>query len=99
MKLHHILFMICFISISFIGYSQDKGYYSIGNNVEKLKIKNDGNPVDSFSIAEKGYYNMEPNRRKLKKSLKEEKVGRKPKVKKGYYSIGSNADQLKDHQY
>ena len=95
MKLRSILFTICFISLSGFAYSQDKGYYSIGNNAQKLKVRGDGKPADSFLRAHKGYYDIEPNRRKLRRYVREEQLWRIPEIKKGYYSIGTNAEQLK----
>jgi hypothetical protein len=95
MKLHTLLFTICFILISAIAHSQDKGYYSIGNNAQKLKIRGDGKPADSFLRANKGYYDIEPNRRKLRRYIREEQLWRIPEIKKGYFSIGTNVEQLK----
>lgn len=99
MKLQSYLFIFCFVSISKYSYSQDKGYYSIGNNKEKLETKSGNAVPDSFVRAEKGYYNMEPNRRKLKKSVGVQKAGyrRIPWVNKGYYSIGNNREKLSEN--
>ena len=95
MKLRSVLITIFFITISAIAYSQDKGYYSIGNNAQKLKVRSDGKPADTFLRAHKGYYDIEPNRRKLRRYVREEQLWRIPEIKKGYYSIGTNAEQLK----
>ena len=70
MSLNRFLFTICFMSITAIATAQEKGYYSIGNNAEKLQIQPENKPVDSFFHAEKGYYAMDINRRKLRKSIK-----------------------------
>ena len=93
---YYILFTICLISISFFGFSQSKGYYSIGNNAEKLKIKGDKKSLDSFLRVEKGYYHIETNRRKLKRHSRVDSVysRRIPEIKKGYYSIGNNVEKL-----
>ena len=97
---YYILFTICFTSISLFGFSQSKGYYSIGNNAEKLKIKGDKKSLDSFLRVEKGYYNIETNREKLKRHTGVNSVYRRrtPEVKKGYYSIGNNVEKLYIHK-
>jgi hypothetical protein len=96
MNLNKFLFTICLISIAAIASAQDKGYYSIGNNAEKLKIQRDNKPVDSFVRAEKGYYNIQSNSAKLRRSLQEENTRHKriPVITKGYYSIGNNSRKL-----
>jgi len=96
MKLQVYLFVICFISISHYSYSQAKGYYSIGNNFEKLKVTYENVQQDSFVLAEKGYYNMSKHRKKLRKSLGDDnnRYRRIPSVNKGYYSIGNNKEKI-----
>jgi hypothetical protein len=93
MKLCIFLFTACFLSIAAAASAQQKGYYSIGNNAEKLKIQPDNKVIDSFFGVNKGYYTVAINRKNLRKSLKEEKVNQRriPEIKKGYYSIGNNA--------
>ena len=97
MKLQILFMTLCFISISLISYSQQKGYYSIGNNARKLSIASDGKPADSFLRAEKGYYNIVSNSRKLRRYVYENNLylRRTPEITKGYYSIGRNAEKLK----
>ena len=95
MNLNKILFTTILLSITAIATAQEKGYYSIGNNGEKLKISADVKAPDSFLHAEKGYYAMEINRRKLKKSSNKNAQADVPEVKKGYYSIGNNSLRLK----
>lgn len=86
------------MSITVVVSAQEKGYYSIGNNAEKLKMHEGRKPADSFFRAEKGYYSMETNRRKLRRSTENDTLHRKrvPAVKKGYYSIGNNAARLEE---
>ena len=95
MNLDKILFTTILMSITVIAAGQEKGYYSIGNNVVRLKVTAQAKSPDSFFKAEKGYYAMEINRRKLKRPLQESPRTNAPEVKKGYYSIGNNAHQLK----
>jgi hypothetical protein len=98
MNLNRVLFTLCFMSITAIATAQEKGYYSIGNNAEKLQIQRDNKPVDGFFRAEKGYYAMDINRRKLRKSIKNNNAVKRriPEIKKGYYSIGNNAARLRE---
>ena len=94
MNLNRILFTACFISISAVASAQHKGYYSIGNNAEKLKPVGDTRPADSFFRAGKGYYDIVMNRKKLRRSLEDNRVLRRfPQITKGYYSIGNNAER------
>lgn len=97
MKLQHILFTFCITSTSLVTYSQQKGYYSIGNNRDKLHINVDAQQQDSFVHAEKGFYSIGANSNKLKKSLASNDTGyrRTPPVTKGYYSIGNNNEKLR----
>jgi hypothetical protein len=99
MNLNRLLLTVCFTSITAIASAQDKGYYSIGNNAEKLKIQADTKPADSFVRAEKGYYNIQANNTKLRRSLKEDTSGYKkiPVITKGYYSIGNNSRKLREN--
>ena len=99
MKLQSFLFVVCFLSITSISYSQEKGYYSIGNNRQKLFIKNDRRPPERFLRVEKGYYHIVPNRTKLRRSLWENVSAYRgvPVVTKGYYSIGNNIQKLKNY--
>lgn len=97
MKLRILLMTLCFISISVLSYSQQKGYYSIGNNARKLNIAGDRKPADTFIRADKGYYNIVSNNRKLRRYIHENNIylRRTPEITKGYYSIGRNAEKLK----
>jgi hypothetical protein len=98
MKLNRFLLATCFMSITAVVSAQEKGYYSIGNNAEKLKIRDADMSVDSFFRAEKGYYSMETNRKKLRRSSEKDTVHQKrvPAITKGYYSIGNNAARLEE---
>lgn len=77
-----------------------KGYYSIGNNAQKLKSKE--LPVQVVEAAEtntsaiqKGYYSIRRNDSNRKKQFIIQAGDRKaPIVSKGYYSIGNNAKKL-----
>ena len=75
-----------------------KGYYSIGNNSEKLAFATIKTvPTVTQPAASKGYYSVESNRRKLATSpqgvdLSERKT---TPVRKGYYGIGNNNQKLK----
>ena len=95
MNLDKILFTTILMSITVIATGQEKGYYSIGNNMVRLRATAGAKSPDSFFKVEKGYYAMEINRRKLKRPLQESPRTNAPEVKKGYYSIGNNAHQLK----
>lgn len=93
-----ILAFISFVSNAQTTTSKDnrtvitKGYYSIGNNSEKLATST-VNTVALFSrpVAQKGYYSVESNTKKLPASqginLSERKT---TPVRKGYYGIGNN---------
>jgi hypothetical protein len=98
MKLNKFLLATCFVSITAAASAQEKGYYSIGNNAEKLRIQDGNNSADSFFRVEKGYYAMETNRKKLRRSTGKDTVHQKriPAVRKGYYSIGNNAARLEE---
>lgn len=98
MKLNKFLLATCFMSITAVVSAQEKGYYSIGNNAEKLKIRDGGKSADSFFRAEKGYYSMETNRKKLRRSTVKDTLhqNRVPAINKGYYSIGNNAARLEE---
>ena len=74
-----------------------KGYYSIGNNAEKLH--NNGLTVvqtNTYYTAQKGYFTISENGYKLPKFYRVHRPssGRNVPVKKGYYSIGSNNEKL-----
>lgn len=98
MKLNKFLFATCFMSITMITSAQEKGYYSIGNNAEKLKIRAEIKAPDSLFQANKGYYSMEVNRNKLRRSTQKDNRHQKrvPAIKKGYYSIGNNETRLEE---
>ena len=99
MNLNKFLFTTCLMSITTLALGQEKGYYSIANNAEKLNIYADDKRTDSFLRAEKGYYSIESNRNKLKRSLeKAKKQKRVSVINKGYYSIGNNADRLNERR-
>lgn len=75
-----------------------KGYYSIGNNSEKLASTATVTLGPSFThpVAQKGYFSVESNRRKLPASQGINLSGRKTTpVRKGYYGIGNNNQKLK----
>ena len=98
MKLNKILLATCFMSITTVVVAQEKGYYSIGNNAEKLKIRGEHKPADSFVRAGKGYYSIETNSKKLRRTSEKDTVNRKrvPDIRKGYYSIGNNAARVRE---
>lgn len=93
MNLYKFLCTICFISVNVFAFAQEKGYYSIGKNAEKLKIKGQHAKPDSFFRTEKGYYSMEVNRKKLKRSSENDTLYQRqfPMVNKGYFSIQNKA--------
>jgi hypothetical protein len=77
-----------------------KGYYSIGNNAQKLGISRPlaVKPV-SITGAEfnKGYYSIGKNWQKLPAEAGFIPVSTtRPVATKGYYSIGNNAEKLKN---
>lgn len=100
MKLNKFLFTTCFMSMCVIALGQEKGYYSIGKNAEKLKTEGETSASDSFIRVEKGYYSMSTNRNKLKRSPEKHTATRTrvPVVSKGYYSIGNNGAKLVDRK-
>jgi len=83
---------ISFICLSVLCNAQvKKGYYSIGNNVNKLNSQTAIKASESniFPVVNKGYYSLNSNRKKLYRLYKLEHLqNRVPVVKKGYYSIG-----------
>jgi hypothetical protein len=76
-----------------------KGYYSIGNNVEKLNRSSSGGITtsESYPTILKGYYAIGNNNRKSGKQLVVKGAGKRamPVITKGYYSIGRNSEKLK----
>jgi len=75
-----------------------KGYYSIGNNSQKLNTNTSIKLVPTFEhpVVAKGYYSLESNRRKLPWIYRVDTSGRKTTpVRKGYYGIGNNNQKLK----
>jgi hypothetical protein len=88
------------MSIGVIALGQEKGYYSIGKNAEKLKTSGTQSVADSFVRVEKGYYSMNTNRNKLKRSTEKDTSTRTHvfPVSKGYYSIGNNGAKLVDRK-
>jgi hypothetical protein len=76
-----------------------KGYYSIGNNAEKLGRSSSWGITtgDSYPPIPKGYYSIGNNNRKLRKQLVIKGEGKRsiPVITKGYYSIGRNSEKLK----
>jgi hypothetical protein len=111
-----VLFLIfSFLSISFLSFSQSnngkpqktsvgKGYYSIGNNIEKLDFASGNNDVTvsrkgAYRNIQKGYYAIGNNREKLGRQIVIEGTGiagKKRTINKGYYSIGDNTEKLKN---
>ena len=97
MKLNYFLLTTCLMSITAIAIGQEKGYYSIGNNSEKLTIRAGDKRTDTFLCAEKGYYSIQSNRNKLSLSLEKPNTHKPVRViNKGYYSIGNNAARLNE---
>ncbi len=76
-----------------------KGYYSIGNNAEKLSKSSSWGITtgESYPAIQKGYFSIGNNNRKLGKQLVVEGEGVRsmPVITKGYYSIGRNNEKLK----
>jgi hypothetical protein len=117
MKTLTLILTVCFLSLGFSSYAQaktnptdthqypkpvvTKGYYSIGNNAEKLSMQSASRPevttTESYPAKQKGYYSIGDNKKKLKKQLIAERTGKRsaPVVTKGYYSIGRNNEKLK----
>ena len=89
-----LILTICFVCVSLLCNAQvKKGYYSIGNNVNKLNsqtvIKTGESKI--LPAVNKGYYALDSNRQKLSRLYKLELFqNRAPVVKKGYYSISAN---------
>lgn len=78
-----------------------KGYYSIGNNAEKLTIQKSDVAqqfdVTTYPIIPKGYYATGAHNQKLGTKIIQgrEPLQKKPAITKGYYSIGKNATKIK----
>jgi len=99
MNLNKFLFTTCFMSITAIATGQEKGYYSIGNNAEKLNIYTNHMRTDSFLRVEKGYYSIQSNQNKLRRSFGKADTQKPVRViNKGYYSIGNNAARLNERR-
>ena len=114
MKQKVLVFVISFLSISFLSFSQsgygkpqktsiNKGYYSIGNNSEKLDFGPGNNDITvrkgAYRNIQKGYYSIGNNREKLGRQIVIEGpgiTGNRRTINKGYYSIGDNAERLKN---
>ena len=106
MKIQSLL-SIALLFVSIVSFSQTvdrtnnkaevtKGYYSIGNNADKIAVSQ---PIPSDKVVTpvvaKGYYSIEANNNKLsKKAVRLHAVGSRPATTKGYYSIGNNAQKL-----
>ncbi|TDH29015.1 hypothetical protein EXU57_02775 [Segetibacter sp. 3557_3] len=73
-----------------------KGYYSIGNNAQKLNGDQQViTPVTGTDAPRKGFFSLKPNARKLSTRSVRLQTGGTPVVTKGYYAIGNNAEKLK----
>ena len=82
-----------------------KGYYAIGNNIEKLDATPSGLTVqqtEGETDVRKGYYAIGNNSNKIKKQrvIQDKDAGQTTPGKrtwpvKGYYGIGNNAEKLK----
>ena len=76
-----------------------KGYYSIGNNGEKLNVPSSaGVEVNATEpVVQKGYYSTPNNSKKPAEKHIVKKAEKKslPVIKKGYYSIDSNREKEK----
>ena len=100
MKLKGLLFTISFTLIYVITFAQEKdpvikkGYYSIGNNAQKLVALKHNNTAkkDSFLQVQKGYYSIGNNNRKLPRSSGKTSI--RPPEQKGFYSIEPNKGKL-----
>jgi hypothetical protein len=106
MKRRFLIPTMIFLLISFVSTAQTdtskyrlvitKGYYSIGNNSEKLPA---ATVVKTFPLAtppvvQKGYYSMEADRKKLPVSYGIQVSKSRFKATKGYYGIGYNHQKL-----
>lgn len=81
-----------------------KGYYAIGNNIEKLDATPSGLTVqqtEGETNVRKGYYAIGNNSSKIKKQqvIQDKEASQAPAKRtwpmKGYYGIGNNAEKLK----
>ena len=109
MKLRIFVSTMILVLLSFVSNAQSittknnrtvvtKGYYTIGNNSEKLAPTATVKTVSLFAqpVAQKGYYSVESNRRKLPATQGIDLSERKTTpVRKGYYGIGNNNQKLK----
>jgi hypothetical protein len=115
MKQKALFLFIGFLSISLLSFSQsnngkpqkasiNKGYYSIGNNSEKLDLAPANNDITvsrrgEYRNIQKGYYSIGNNREKLGRQIVIEGPGisgNRRTINKGYYSIGDHAETLKN---
>ena len=98
---------VCLVILSQISFSQDrkphpaaptKGYYAIGRNAEKLRVKHKqaSRVEDPYVYTDKGYYALRNNRQWLpwRSAIKAAVVPQASEIRKGYYSIGNNAQKL-----
>ena len=82
----------------------NKGYYSIGNNAEKLAkcpdcCTQEGSVKVEKQLSNKGYYAIGNNSTKLQAGKRSTGLNRvKPPVQKGYYAIGNNYTKLQKQQ-
>ena len=108
MKSKYIGLSVAFLLVSIASFCQTvnsakvtqgpiitKGYYSIGNNSQKLgpglQLLSD---TAAMPVVTKGYYSIESNKTKSPKKLRWFfQQGPRPTVTKGYYSIGNNAQK------
>lgn len=76
-----------------------KGFFSIGNNAEKLApLQTIAAEQTAASVAQKGFYNIGDNEKKLASpglKMTNSTNSKRPVIQKGYYSIGNNADKLR----
>jgi hypothetical protein len=75
-----------------------KGYYSIGNNSEKLSRPTSWEVTgESYPKVQKGYFSIGDNNRKLAKQLviRMDRRPSRPVTTKGYYSISGNSEKTR----
>ena len=107
-----ILLLVAFSLVSTVSFGQTikltipeqrpvipKGYYSIGNNIEKLYAGRQLlTETLSTPVINKGYYAIESNNKKLsKKPGWRNQPAPRPVSKKGYYSIGNHEPKQKSN--
>lgn len=104
MKSYTVILLTSFLILSLVSCGQQvdpgktkkapvlKGYYSIGNNADKIRSTSliDADMLTSAGVT-KGFYSIKANKGKLPKRLTWFRTTNpKPVITKGYYSIGDH---------